>query len=281
MRGVRNTASGLEVVDLAEPSPESGMTVVEVAASGICGSDLSAISTRADRTNGGWHINGTKLWTTYAHKAHYMILFCRTRRATDERHAGTSQFLLPMDTPGVTVSPITDMSGARHFNEVALDNVFVPETALIGTEGEGWKQVMSELSYERSGPERFLSSMTLLQEFVHVCRSRPTDGEVEAVGRLAAQLAALRCMSRTVAEKLAAGEDPSLNACIVKDLGTRFEQRIPEIVRLHRPTPEGTTEEQSFKDAYQATLLNSPSFSIRGGTREIIRGIIARQLLAH
>lgn len=241
------------------------------------GSDLAAARTRALKVNGGFRVNGTKLWTTYAHKAHYMILFCRTDKS-DDRHGGTSQLLVDLQTPGITIRPIFDMAGEHHLNEVEFKDVFLPDTALIGSLGDGWSQVMGELAFERSGPDRFLSSFALLNELLRVLGNRPDVAAQRAVGRLAAHLMVLRQMSLSVAGMLARGENPSLQATIVKDLGALIEQAVPEIARslvAVEPVPE---DSDSFATVLARTILSAPSFSLRGGTREILRGIIARGL---
>lgn len=241
------------------------------------GSDLAAVQTRAERVEGGWRLNGTKLWTTYAHKAHYMITLCRTGKSED-RHGGVSQLLVAMNTPGVEVLPIIDMAGEHHFNEVRLVDVMLPDSALIGKEGEGWKQVMGELAFERSGPDRFLSAFALLTELLRVLGAAPDAGTRRAVGRLVAHLMVLRHMSRSIAGMLARGENPALQATIVKDLGTALEQEIPEIARALVPVEATQQGVDSFAVTFARTLLAAPSFSLRGGTREILRGIIARGL---
>lgn len=241
------------------------------------GSDLAAARTSAQPVDGGYRINGTKLWTTYAHKAHYMILFCRTGAAED-RHGGTSQLLIDLKTPGVRISPIIDLAGEHHFNEVAFEDVFVPAGALIGVEGDGWRQVMSELAFERSGPDRFLSAFALMIELMRVLEAAPDRQAKRAVGRLAAHLMVLRHMSRSIAGMLARGENPALQATIVKDLGTLLEQEIPEIARSLVPAGIGDQEDEAFVATFARVLMAAPSFSLRGGTREILRGIIARGL---
>jgi alkylation response protein AidB-like acyl-CoA dehydrogenase len=242
------------------------------------GSDLAATRTRAVAVQGGYLVNGTKVWTSNAHRATYMILFCRTGEKSEDRHAGVSQFLVDMKTPGLTVRPILNLAGDHHFNEVVFEDMFLPEDALIGTLGGGWRQVTSELSYERSGPERFLSSFTLLVELARALGRDPSERAAIALGRLTAHIVTLRRMSRSVAGMLQAGADPAVQAALVKDLGTLLEQEVPEIARLlveAEPTPEA-------RDDYLAVLAHAiahaPSFSIRGGTREILRGIIARGL---
>ncbi len=240
------------------------------------GSDLAAVRTRAEPVDGGFRINGTKLWTTYAHKSHYMVLFCRTSGSAADRHAGTSQLLVDLASPGISISPIIDLAGEHHFNQVMFEDVFVPETALVGRLGEGWAQVMSELALERSGPERFLSSMTLLVELIRLLSANPTPQAAAAIGRLAGHLAILRQMSRSIAWMLENGEEPALQASIVKDLGTVFEQEIPDIARQLVDT--GAAASAEFAAVFAATQMSVPSFSLRGGTREILRGIIARGL---
>lgn len=126
------------------------------------GSDLASIRSRAERVGDDWVINGTKLWSTNAHLAHYMIALVRTGKGKDGKHAGLSQFLIDLKTPGITIRPIPDLSGETHFNEVVFEDVHISSGNLIGNEGDGWNQVTAELALERSGPERYLSSIQLL-----------------------------------------------------------------------------------------------------------------------
>jgi alkylation response protein AidB-like acyl-CoA dehydrogenase len=243
------------------------------------GSDLASVRTRAVRTDQGWRVNGAKLWTTNAHLCHYMILLCRTRPVDPERrHEGLSQFLVDLSLPGVTVRPIRNLAGEHHFNEVVFEDVLLFNEAILGQEGEGWKQVTGELAYERSGPERFLSSFTLLVELVRALSPSPDERAKIAIGRLAAQLITLRRMSRSVAGMLQAGADPALEAAIVKDLGALVEQEIPEVARDLLADGPPTDASREVAEVLAYTTLHAPSFSLRGGTREILRGIIARGL---
>ncbi|NWH09200.1 MAG: acyl-CoA dehydrogenase family protein [Alphaproteobacteria bacterium] len=240
------------------------------------GSDLAGVSARAVRSGDGWCVNGTKLWTSGAQVSHYMIALLRT--STESKHGGLTQFLIDMKTPGITVRPIRDLSGAAHFNEVVFEDVWLPADAIIGKEGEGWNQVTAELAYERSGPERFLSSFRLLVELVRVLGQNPDARAAVAIGRLAAHLITLRRMSLAVAAKLALGEDPALEAAIVKDLGAVFEQEIPEIAAALVPVEPSLDHPRAFERVLAQVIMIAPSFSLRGGTREILRGIIARGL---
>ncbi len=244
------------------------------------GSDLASIKTRARRLDDGrhWVLNGQKLWTTNAHKSHYMIALVRTADATKARHEGMSQFIIDLKAPGVTIRPIRDLTGSEHFNEVFFDDVELGPDALIGTEGQGWEQVTAELAYERSGPERFLSSIALLQSLIGTVGSQPDALQAREIGRLTAKLIGLRAMSLSVTAQLAAGGQPALAASCVKDLGTGFEQELPEVAQLlHATQPAGAGGGTHARVLAQLTQM-APSFSLRGGTREILRGIIARGL---
>ena len=239
------------------------------------GSDLASVRTAARRDGDGWVLNGQKVWTTGAHVSHFIIALVRSE-AGSERQQGLSQFVIPMDTPGVSVKPIIDLTGAHEFNEVFFEDVRLPETALLGTEGEGWKQATAELSLERAGPERYLSSMVLFLELVRYAGAKQDMALQQLIGRLTADAWTLRLMSASVATKLARGEDPALEATMVKDLGNSYEQAIPQLVQAAADL--GDTDAATLRDVCFYLLQVSPSFSLRGGTREIIKGIIARGL---
>ena len=242
------------------------------------GSDLAAIGTRATPAGDGWVLNGRKIWTTNAHRSHYMIALARTQGREDDRHGGMSQFIVDLKAPGVSVRPIRDLSGSEHFNEVFFDDVALDRDTLVGTEGNGWQQVMAELAFERSGPERFLSSMALFHTLVDAVGPEPDALQAFQIGRIAAKLIALRTMSLSVTAQLDAGEDPAWAASCVKDIGTALEQELPEIAQLlidAEPRVESGSDHAQVL-AYLTQL--APSFSLRGGTREILRGILARGL---
>lgn len=243
------------------------------------GSDLAGVRTRAVRTGDGWRINGRKLWTSNAHQCHGMILFCRTgARQGEDRHGGFSQFLVDLDTPGITVRPVYNIAGEHHFNEIQFDDALVPEDRLVGQEGQGWKQVMAELAFERSGPERFLSSFALLVELARALGPTPDARGAIVFGRVVAHIAALRRMSISVAGMLAAGRSPDVEASLVKDLGTALEQEIPELSRQVIEVAPSLQASDPFAATLARTMFYAPSFTLRGGTREILRGIIARGL---
>ena len=239
------------------------------------GSDLAAVRTAARRDGDDWVISGQKVWTSNAHLAHVMIALIRTDPGS-QRNAGLSQFVIPMETPGISVRPIINLTGDHDFNEVFFDEVRLPSTALLGEEGNGWRQVTAELSLERSGPERYLSSMALLVELIRFAEMHPDARLTDLVARLAADTWTLRLMSASVATKIARGEDPALEATIVKDLGNSFEQAMPELVQQAVNVDPAGPEALGLVLGY--LLQVSPSFSLRGGPREILKGIIARGL---
>ena len=239
------------------------------------GSDLASVRSSARRDGKDWIINGQKVWTTNGHHAHVMIALLRSVPGS-ERNAGLSQFVIPMNAPGVTVRPILDLTGAHDFNEIFFDNVRLPQTALVGTEGDGWKQVTAELSLERCGPERYLTNTVLFTQFLRAAGPNPSESVRDLIGRIAAETWTLRLMSASVAAKIAQGEDPALEATIVKDLGNSFEQALPELIQAAVETDLGSDDALALMLGH--LLQVSPSFSLRGGTREILKGIIARGL---
>jgi len=242
------------------------------------GSDLASLRTRAERTSNGWLVNGTKIWTSNAHRANYMIALFRTDPDPNKKHAALSQFLIDLKAvKGITPRTIQNLAGGRNFNEVAFVDVELPEDALIGTEGEGWRQVTEELAYERSGPERYLSCFFLLRKLIDVVKDTASPATLARIGAQVAWATTLRNMSLNIAARLNAGEAPVLAASIVKDLGCQFEQCLPgiaqELCELE-PTLEGFGLE--YQQVLGSMVQTAPSFSLRGGTPEIMRGIIAK-----
>ena len=244
------------------------------------GSDLFAANTRADLEGNRYRVNGTKIWTSNAHRAEYMIALLRTLPPTNEnRRHGLTQFLVDMSLPGITVRPIDQMPGSTDFNEVHFNDVMIPSGHVLGEVDGAWKQATSELAYERSGPERFLETFYVLTALVRAMGDDPDIRAAEGVGRLVAQLHTLRRMSVSVAGMLEAGREPVLEASIVKDLGTVWEQALPararDLAAFSKPDPEG---QAAFEDLVNYATLVAPKLTIQGGTTEVLRGIIARGL---
>jgi acyl-CoA dehydrogenase len=239
------------------------------------GSDLASVRTFAERVPGGFRVTGTKLWGTHVTRCPHMITLVRTRKQAGKKHEGLSQLLIDLDGPGISVRPVYDLTGHDHFGEVTFEDAFVPEERLIGEEGHGWQQVLAELAYERSGPERFLSSFELLR--LLVAHAGP-EQEV-GVGELYARLSVLRQMSLSVAARLSRGEEVGVAAAIVKELGTSFEQQLPQAVHALLGTMPLCEGGDALMRTHAVVSQLAPSYSLRGGTREILRGIIAKELL--
>jgi len=242
------------------------------------GSDLAAVRTRATKVDGGWKINGTKVWTSNAHQTHYMITLARTAPKEEDRHAGLTQFIVELGRPGVEVRPIHNLYGGHDFNQVIYDDCFVADDMLIGEPGAGWRMVTGELAFERSGPDRFLSTYQLLLASIRALGPQPGERAANEIGRFVAHLATLRRMSTSVAGMLERGAQPAVEAALVKDLGTAFEREIPEMFRHLIETEPTLGSGQSYAELLGMAMLRAPGFTIRGGTREILRGMIARGL---
>jgi alkylation response protein AidB-like acyl-CoA dehydrogenase len=240
------------------------------------GSDLASVRTRAERVEGGWRLTGTKVWTSGAHEADGFFALARTSpRDPAKRHAGLTQFIVDLRAPGVSISPIVSMNGDHHFNEVHLDGVLVPDDRVLGAVGDGWHQVTAELAYERSGPERFLSTYRLLA----AAAAAMDDGSLPfdpGLGRQVARLAGLHQMSLAVATALEARRDADTAAAAVKILGTTTEGDIAEYV--DGLTATGWVEDDELHHLLHAALLQRPGFTLRGGTNEILQGVVARGL---
>jgi alkylation response protein AidB-like acyl-CoA dehydrogenase len=238
------------------------------------GSDLASVRTTGRRDGDHWVINGTKVWTSGAHEADYAIALVRTSPLDPSaRHAGLSQFVIDLRSPGVTINPILMLDGGHHFNEVVFDDLRLTDADLLGREGDGWKQVTSELAYERSGPERFLSTFPLLATV-----AKRSDGNSAELGVAIAELTTLRAMSAAVADKLQKGQAPAVDAALVKDLGTRFEGRVIDLARrAHRGEIDPGSADDLQRHLAHATA-HAPGFTLRGGTNEILRGIVAKSI---
>ena len=241
------------------------------------GSDLAAVKTKATRDGDGWLINGTKVWTSGAHLAHQIVILARSSPLdTAHRHAGFSQFIVPTDLPGITISPIVLMNGEHHFNEVLFDDVRLTDGDVLGQIGDGWHQVTSELGFERSGPERVLSTATMLFEVISALSRRDVDDRTAAaVGDLAARMISLRQLSISVARALTAGQDANARAALIKDLGTRFEQDSVELAADLIDGLDGP-DCARLRSMLATARGHSPMFTLRGGTNEVLRGMVAK-----
>ena len=244
------------------------------------GSDLASVKTRATPNDQGFVLNGQKIWTTNAHHCQYMIALVRTSGSTEDRHKGLSQVIVDLSLPGVTVRPIEDLSGDSHFCEVFFDNVQLDADAIVGAEGQGWEQVTAELAFERSGPERLFSSIVLFDQWLAFLRTEktPRPESLRLAGQILTRLAPLRALSVAVQEKLVQGQSPVVEAALVKDQGTVLEQYIPTAIADDLMARDGQPLPPELLQTLNYLTLVSPCYTLRGGTRSILRGMIARGL---
>ena len=244
------------------------------------GSDLASLRTRAERVEGGWSVSGTKLWNSNSHNAHYMLTLCRTEPPGEDRHAGISQLIVDLSAPGVSIRPIINLAGEHDFNEVVLDAVFVCDDNVLGKIGNGWNQVSAELAYERSGPERWLSAFRLLAELTEALGKEASTSACRHLGQLLSHLLSLRQMSLSIAVMLQSGSAPNLEAAIVKDLGTCFEQEMVRVARdlIHAEGVDIHGRSRLVGELLDHAQMWSVIYTLRGGAKEIIRGVIARGL---
>lgn len=238
------------------------------------GSDLAAVRTAATRTADGWSLTGAKIWTTQAHRSEYAYVLARTD-ASGDKHEGLTEFLVDMRAPGVEVSPILDLQGEHHFNELRFDDVHIPAHWVIGEVGNGWKQVTEQLVFERGGAERVLSTYLVLEELLRVFEDTADVVALEALGGLVAQVAALRRRVWEVALAMDGGEAPIVEAAMLKYLGTRFEAALAQTARYlveQAPRPSSTELAGMIGNA----LMAAPGGLIRGGSSGVLLGIIGR-----
>ncbi|AHN21168.1 acyl-CoA dehydrogenase [Lysinibacillus sphaericus] len=247
------------------------------------GSDLASVSTRAEKVEGGWIVNGQKIWTSNAHLCHYMVTLVRTSPYDGKhKHAGLSQLIVDLQADGITVVPIKFLTGEHHYNEVFFDNVFVPDNMVVGEIGNGWVQGLAELAFERSGPERILSTFPLIDELIQELKRQNNIEGLKQASKVVARLWSLRNLSIGVAQLLATGngDEVSIPAALVKALGTKFEQSIPEITRLLVQTYPTLDAQRKIDRLMAESILHAPGFTIRGGTSEVLYGIVAKGVVA-
>lgn len=242
------------------------------------GSDLAAIRTSASKVDGGWVLEGTKIWTSGAHHNDWFIALVRTSTEQDRR-AGLTQFLVDLRSPGVQINPIPILDGSADFNEVVLREVFVPDNRLLGEVGRGWAQNTAELAYERGGPERYLSTYVVVEQFLREAPAGTLGERAEIMlGRAAATWWVLRSLGLSIARSVDAGGSPVQEAALVKEMGTRFEQDVVlalgDLLEIEPSPEDDSLLQQLFSDA----VLTSPIFTIRGGTVEVLRSVVAKGL---
>jgi alkylation response protein AidB-like acyl-CoA dehydrogenase len=240
------------------------------------GSDLASVRSAATKVDGGWQLTGTKIWTSHASRNHFVVALCRTAPADGDRHRGLSQLIVDTSSPGVTINPIEFLDGTDDFDEVVFDEVFVPDDMVLGDLGAGWSQVSSELVLERGGPDRYLSAFVVLRHFL--ATRRASDDDLAAIGRLVAELGTIRQLALSVAWMVDRSQATPQAASLVKDLGTQYEQRVVDVIAELADLDPDPSAAGIFESLLAEAIVVAPSFTIRGGTTEVLRVVTARGL---
>ena len=243
------------------------------------GSDLAALTTRAEKVDGGWRVNGQKVWTSGAREADIGILLARTD-PTAPKHRGISYFLLDMSTPGIDVRPLRELTGEALFNEVFLDDVFVPDEMLVGQPGDGWRLARTTLANERVALSSDSSSLgsggeTLLQL---VADGPGADAErLTRLGKILGDAQSGGLFALRTAIRRVSGAQPGAESSVAKLLGVAHIQEVWETAMEWQGAtavhgaPQRRTPTWSF--------LSSRNLSIAGGTTDVQLNIIGERIL--
>lgn len=239
------------------------------------GSDLASLRSRATQTDTGWRVNGTKVWTSNAADATHILALLRTG---DHKYRGLTQFIIDVRTPGVRISPIEFIDGTSEFCEVVFDDVDLPDEARLGEVGAGWGQNTDELALERGGVDRWISAVTLLGAWAPlVAKEGPAQARSD-LGAILARLKVFHSLSLSIARLVDSGHSPVLEAAMVKEMATRFEQECVNIVLRHANRQPCLDSPDQFERLLARATLVMPSWTIRGGTNEVLRNVIAKGL---
>ncbi len=239
------------------------------------GSDLASVRTRAERVEGGWLVNGAKIWTTGAFHATHILALLRT---SQDRYGGLTQFIVDRHAPGLTVSPIEFIDRTTDFCELSFVDVFIADEWRLGEVGSGWGQNTGELALERGGVDRWMSAMPLLEDWAQRASAKPTPSAVADLGSVVARCWAFRGMSLAVARMVDNGQSPVTEAALIKEMATRFEQECVEIVVRHLGRPPRADADDPSERLLATAVQVAPSWTIRGGTNEILRSVISKGL---
>ncbi|CAM3832919.1 acyl-CoA dehydrogenase [Nocardiopsis rhodophaea] len=247
------------------------------------GSDLAALSTRAERVEGGYRLTGQKIWTSIAHVAQWGICLARTDPGAAGKHDGITYFVVDMDSPGIEVRPLREITGDTMFNEVFFDGVFVPDDCVIGAPGEGWKVARNTLTNERvalsSGSGIGVGLPELLSFFTEEpTRAADRDVRVE-LGRLVAQGQAIELLGLRVALKQVSGTEPGAESSVRKLQGVEFNQRAADFIWERQGSAAACADPQGPSGVWARAMLFGRSMTIYGGTTEVQLNIIGERLL--
>jgi alkylation response protein AidB-like acyl-CoA dehydrogenase len=243
------------------------------------GSDLASLSTKAEPTEGGWLISGQKVWTSLAKQATHGILLARTSAGKDgDRHHGISYFLLDMSTPGIDIRPLRELTGQAMFNEVFLDNVFVPSDCVVGDVDGGWRLARTTLANERVSMASGSAFGTGVEAIIKLLEGREVDQvTLDHTGALVAEAQSLALLGMRSTMRVLTGGEKGSESSLRKLFAAEHEQRVQEF-GMELLAGEGAT---LAGDAFMwgAGFLATRCLTIAGGTSEVQRNVIAERLL--
>ncbi|HEV7535484.1 MAG TPA: acyl-CoA dehydrogenase family protein [Acidimicrobiia bacterium] len=231
------------------------------------GSDLASLRTRATEGDGGWIVDGAKLWTSFAAEADWCYLIARTDPDAPA-HLGLSEFAVALSSPGISVRPVRDMTGAAHFCEVSFDGVRVPADHLIGQPHGSWKQLMRQLEHERGGADRLVSNRALF--LAAIARA---DRDDPVVRQEIAALEGRYRVGRLLVVREALRQAPAGFSAATKVFCTEFEQRVAAFAG------RCFGAETMLAGRVSRAVCYSPAYTIQGGTSEILRTVVAERIL--
>ncbi|MDP9238059.1 MAG: acyl-CoA dehydrogenase family protein [Chloroflexota bacterium] len=249
------------------------------------GSDLASLQTSAVLDGDSFVVNGSKIWTSLAHFAQWMILLARTDRDAP-KHRGISYFLVDMTTPGITIQPLTDMLGRHTFNQVFFQDVRIPRDSLLGELNRGWYVATSTLDFERSGIQRVIGSMRTYNEIVSYAAGLVASKRVpksyapvrHRLAELKIEFEVGRFLAYRVAWLQSQGKVPNYEASVSKLYGSELAQRLAAVgmnlLGLHGQLAPGSPSAK-LRGRVEALYLNAAALTVAAGTSEINRGIIA------
>lgn len=253
------------------------------------GSDLASLKMKATEDGEDYIIDGQKVWTSGGSHMDWMYLVARTDPDV-AKHKGISEFVVDASLPGITVNPIVDITGGVHFNEVFFDSVRVSKKYLIGEKNGGWKQILNQLDYERSGMERLMANYPLFAALIQYVKETRRNGKPLAqdpvirsrLAQLQIEFEVGRLFMYRVALVMDAGKAPNWESSMAKVYGTAFEQRMAgtamEILGLYGQLSPESKCVPMHGMAYHS-YLSSKGYSLQAGTSEILKNILALRKL--
>ncbi len=242
------------------------------------GSDLASLRTKAVRTEGGWNLTGQKVWTSAAHKAKWGVCLARTDPDAP-KHKGITYFLVEMSSPGIEIRPLREITGDSLFNEVFLDNVFVPDELVVGEVNDGWRLARTTLANERVAMANGTALGNPMEELLELLAELDLDAAAQdRLGRLivTAQTGAL--LDQRIAQLAVGGQDPGAQSSVRKLIGVRYRQALAEFT-MDSSEGGGLVDRRADGDRAVFDFLNTRCLTIAGGTEQILLTVAAERLL--